>query len=385
LPGSRHPRALKAFPLRRVYRRFQPERIICRIKLPLREIRAGEASNKWCSMKVAQFSSFGDPASVIECVDVPDPPQPNANEVALDVIAFPINPADLLTIEGRYAIRPQLPSRVGAECVGRVTAVGEAVKHLQPGDLVIPLDRDNWVQRKVSRADRLIKVPSDLDPLQLAMLKVNPPTAYLMMKKYAHLAPGDWLLQTAANSGVGHCLISLAHAEGVKTVNIVRREGIEQELYDLGADVVLVDGPDLAERIAAATGGAPIRLAIDAVGGSQIVRLGDALADEAVVVNYGRLSGENPQLSGHQCVFKRLWLTGFWLVPWLQKLSREEVSALYAKLAVRIADGTIHVPVQATFPIEDIGQAVALANGYHRSGKVLVTPNGPPAMHRPQV
>ncbi len=328
-------------------------------------------------MKVAQFSSFGRAEDVIECVEADEPLSPQADEAALEVLAFPINPADLLTIEGRYAIRPPLPARIGAECVARVVAIGDSVTDLSVGDLVIPLDRDNWVQRKTSKAGRLVKVPAHVDPLQLAMLKVNPPTAYLMMTKYVELAPGDWIVQTAANSGVGHCLIRLAKTEGHRTINIVRREGLEGELTALGADVVLVDGPDLSERIAAATGRAPIRLAIDAVGGSQIVRFGDALADEAVIVNYGRLSGENPQLSGHQCVFKRLWLTGFWLVPWLQKMSREDVTALYAKLAGQIADGTIQVPVEATFPMEGIKEAIAHANAYQRRGKVLVMPNGP--------
>lgn len=328
-------------------------------------------------MKVAQFSSFGRPEDVIRCIDVPDPPAPQAGEVMLEIIAFPINPADLLTIEGRYATRPPLPARIGAECVARVIAIGDAVNDMSLGDLVVPLDRDNWVQRKNSKADRLIKVPAGVDPLQLAMLKVNPPTACLMLTKYVDLAPGEWVLQTAANSGVGHCLIRLAKAAGHRTVNIVRREGLAEELKALGADVVLIDGPDLADRVTAATGGNPIRLAIDAVGGTQIVRFGDALADEAVVVNYGRLSGENPQLSGHQCVFKRIWLTGFWLVPWLQKLPREEIVALYAKLAAQIADGTIRVPVEATFAIDAIREAVAFAQAYRRTGKVLVTPNGP--------
>ncbi len=328
-------------------------------------------------MKVAQFSRFGPPDQVIECIEAPDPPAPSADEVALEVVAFPINPADTLMIEGRYAVRPPLPSRLGAECLARVTAAGKDVRDLAVGDLVIPLDRDNWVQRKVVKAAQAIKVPSGVDPLQLAMLKVNPPTAYLMMTKYVALKPGEWLLQDAANSGVGHCLIQLGKAEGCKTVNIVRREGLAGDLIALGADVVLTDGPDLAKRIADATEGAPIRLAIDAVGGTQIVRFGDALADEATIVNYGLLSGENPQLTGLQCVFKRLKLTGFWLSPMLQAMSRQEIVALYGKLAARIADGSLRVPVQATFPIEDIKQAVALANGYKRAGKVLVTPNGP--------
>ncbi len=328
-------------------------------------------------MKIARFSTFGRPDAVIDCVEVADPPPPKSDEVALEVLAFPINPADLLTIEGLYAARPSLPAVPGAECVARVDAVGADVDDLRVGDLVIPLDRENWVSRKVAKASRVIKVLPGVDPLQLAMLKVNPPTAWLMMTKYVSLAPGEWLLQTAANSGVGHCVIRLAKAEGLKTINIVRREGLADELSALGADLVLLDGPDLAQRIAAATGGARIRLAIDAVGGSQIVRFGDALADEAVVLNYGRLSGENPQLSGHQCVFKRLTLTGFWLVPWLQKLSRQEVGALYAGLARRMAEGTLRIAVERTFPIEEIKAAVALSNAYRRGGKVLVTPNGP--------
>jgi NADPH:quinone reductase-like Zn-dependent oxidoreductase len=328
-------------------------------------------------MKIARFSSFGRPDLVVECVDIAEPPARQADEVALEVLAFPINPADLLTIEGMYASRPPLPAIPGAECVARVVAVGGSVADVRAGDLVIPLDRENWVQRKVSKASRLIKVPADVDPLQAAMLKVNPPTAYLMMTKYVQLAPGDWLVQTAANSGVGHCLIQLAKAEGFRTINVVRREGLADGLLALGADVVLVDGPDLAQRITASTGGAPIRLAIDAVGGSQIVRFGDALADEATVLNYGRLSGENPQLSGHQCVFKRLVLTGFWLVPWLQKLPRQEIAALYAGLAGRMTAGTLRIAVEKTFPIEEIKQAVALAHAYRRGGKVLVTPNGP--------
>jgi len=327
-------------------------------------------------MKIAQFSTFGRPEAVVDCVEAADPPAPQAGEVGLTVLAFPINPADLLGIEGRYASLPTLPAIPGAECVARVDAVGAAVEDLRAGDLVIPLDRDNWVQCKVAKASRVIKAPAGVDPLQLAMLKVNPPTAWLMMTKYVDLKAGEWLVQTAANSGVGHCLIQLAKAAGLRTVNIVRREGPADELRQLGADVVLLDGPDLAQRITAATAGARIRLAIDAVGGTQIVRFGDALADEAVVLNYGRLSGDNPQLSGHQCVFKRLMLTGFWLVPWLQKLSRQEVVALYDGLARRMAEGTLHVPVERTFPLEQIREAVALANAYRRGGKVLVTPNG---------
>jgi len=328
-------------------------------------------------MKIAQFSTFGKPEEVLRCVDVDDVGAPAQDEAVIDVLAFPINPADLLTVEGRYAVRPPLPARLGAECVGRVAARGRDVKGLVEGDLVIPLDRENWVQRKKVKGAQLVKVPANVDPLQLAMLKVNPPTAHLMMTRYVDLKPGEWLIQDAANSGVGHCLIRLAKAAGLRTVNVVRREGLADELSALGGDVVIVDGPDLGERVRDATQGASIRLAIDAVGGTLVSRLGDCLAEEGIIVNYGLLSGENPQLTGHQTVFKRLWLTGFWLVPALQRMDPAEIRGMYDMLAARVADGSLHVPVEATYPIDEIAQAAAKANAYRRTGKVLVTPNGP--------
>ena len=327
-------------------------------------------------MKVVEFTRFGPPEQVVDCIDVAEPPAPAADEVLLDVLAFPVDPADVKLIEGRYSERPALPARVGAECIARVIGVGSAVTELREGDLVMPFERENWAQRKLAKAARVMKLPAGIDPLQMCMLKLNPASAHLMMTKYVTLKPGDWLLQDAANSGVGRCVIQLARAAGLKTVNIVRREGLAQELAALGADVVLVDGDNLAQRITAATKGAPIKLAIDAVSGAQIVRFGDALADGATIVNYSDLSRQPPQMSSYQCIFKRLCLTGFGLMWWLQTKPREELVAIYSELAARIADGSLFVPIHKMFPIEQIKEALTLAKADHRSGKILILPNG---------
>ena len=69
-------------------------------------------------------------------------------EVVFDVLAFPINPADISMCRGSYRLRPTLPATPGAECLGRVTAVGAGVTHVRPGDLVINLQRENWAQRR---------------------------------------------------------------------------------------------------------------------------------------------------------------------------------------------------------------------------------------------
>jgi NADPH:quinone reductase-like Zn-dependent oxidoreductase len=328
-------------------------------------------------MKQVRFIAFGTPHEVAACLEVPDVGAPGPNEVVIEVLAFPINPADLLTISGGYAVRPQLPATLGAECVGRIAAVGANVRQLAVGDRVINLGRDNWCQRRKVPAAQALKVPGDADVLQLAMLKVNPATARLMLRDYLDLQPGDWVIQDAANSGVGTNLIRLAHVDGIRTVNVVRRASLTEPLQALGADVVVVDGADLAARVQEATGGAPIRLAIDAIGGDMVLRLADCLAEGGTVVNYGLLSGQPCQLSAHHTIFKGITLRGFWLQKALTSMARPEIEKLYAELGARVADGTIHVEIEATYPIEEIKAALAHAEQEGRSGKILVLPNGP--------
>lgn len=327
-------------------------------------------------MKIVEFASFGTPHEVAACVEAPDPKPCAEDEVIVEVEAFPINPADLLGISGKYAVRPPLPATPGAECVGRIVAVGAGVDELAVGDRVLPLSRENWVQRSKIKAAQALKMPAEADTLQLAMLKVNPATALCMLRDYVSLEPGAWLIQDAANSGVGTSLIALAKADGVKTVNVVRREELIAPLTALGADVVVVDGEDLAGRVAEATGGADIKLAIDAVAGDICLRLAECLGQGGTIVNYGMLSDRPCQVSPYHVVFKEITLTGFWLATVLPARSREELVALYGDLAGRVVGGELRVEVEATYPIEEIQAALEHAGREGRSGKILVTPNG---------
>ena len=327
-------------------------------------------------MKIAQFSSFGKPDEVIDCIDVNDLGDPNDNEVLIDVLACPINPADVLNIEGRYGVKAKLPARLGAECIGKVKKVGASVKGFKEGDIVLPLDRENWVQQKIVDEKNLILLTDDIDPIQLSMLKVNPATAYLMLKKYVKLQPGDWIIQDAANSAVGQYIIRLAKIEGIKTINIVRRKELANDLKEIGADFVILDTPNMASEVKELTNDSDIKLAIDAVGGDIILRIGDCLAEEATILNYGLLSGKNIEMTSYQTVFKRLVLTGFWLMPWLQKMERQEIFEMYNHLASLIASQQLHVPIEKTYPLEEIKKAVKHSATYNRSGKIIITPNG---------
>jgi NADPH:quinone reductase-like Zn-dependent oxidoreductase len=268
-----------------------------------------------------------------------------------------------------------LPTTPGAEGVGRVVTVGSGVTHVRPGDLVINMQRENWAQRRRVKAEDAISIPDDLDLAQAAMLRINPATALLLLEDHVALKPGDWVIQDVANSAVGRHIIVLAKARGVRTINVVRRDDVTAELRDLGADVVLKDGPDLPDRARAATSGAPIRLGIDAVSGETCRRIANCVADGGVVVSYGSMSGQDPAVS-RAALTRGVTLTGFGLSYGLEKRTNAQVRDLYADLALKLREGVLKAPIDVFYPIEEIRAALIRAQQGGRNGKVLVLPNG---------
>ena len=325
-------------------------------------------------MLAAQFSTFGRPHEVIELIELPDPGEPGPGEAIVDAELFPINPADLLALEGNYgATKPSLPAIPGSEGVGRISRVGPDVIHLAVGDRVLLPGPGTWRARFKAPGNTLFALPAHVDPRQLAMLRVNPPTAHLMLHDFVVPRPGQWVIQNAANSGVGHCLIRLAREAGLRTVNVVRRPELVAPLRAFGADEVLVDGPDLDQRVRAAIDGGALPLAIDAVGGSGTQRLARCLDDGGTVVNYGVLSGEACVMDARDTVFRDVSLRGFWLRRWFMQTPPERIAVLFRALAAKVADGTLKVDIEAVYPIRRIKEAVAHAARGGRSGKILVS------------
>ena len=324
-------------------------------------------------MWVAQLCEFGQPDKVIELVEQPDPGEPGPGEVIVDTEFVPINPADVLNLEGKYGAEPpKLPMIPGAEGVGRIAKRGADVSHVKPGDRVLLPGAGTWRERIKAPARAVFALPEGVDPQQLAMLRVNPPTAYLMLHEFVPVKSANWVIQNAANSGVGHCLIRVAREAGMKSVNVVRRPELVEPLRAFGGDVVLTDGPDLDARVRAAIGDDVLPLAIDAVGGSATQRLARCVQDDGTVVNYGLLSGEPCTIDGRETVFRNVSLRGFWLRRWFMVTPPGEIAALYRMLAGKIADGTLKVEVEAVYPIRQIKQAVAHAARGGRSGKILM-------------
>jgi NADPH:quinone reductase-like Zn-dependent oxidoreductase len=327
-------------------------------------------------MKQVLVERYGTPWEVARCAEVPDVGAPAADEVVFDVLAFPINPADMWFCRGSYRLKPPLPATPGAECVGRVTAVGANVKHVKPGDLVINLQRENWAAKRKVKGDDAIPLPAGIDLKQAAMVRINPPTAQLMLSDFVELKGGDWVIQNVANSAVGRLVIVLAHQRGLRTVNVVRRADVAGELKQLGADLVIVDGDDLPARVARETGNAPIKLGLEAIGGAATGRIVEAVGTDATVVHYGSMSGEDPKAGRSNFIYRGVRLTGFMLGRFLAKRSPQKIREIYADLGGQVLVGKLFAPVDTVYPIEKIKEALAHADKGGRHGKILVSPNG---------
>src|ERR1700720_2240090 len=318
-------------------------------------------------MRAVQLTAYGNAVEALKYVDIPAPGAPGPNQVLIGVEFSPINPSDLLLANGMYALRPALPSVIGNEAVGRVLDVGPGVQNVKLGDRVLaPLSSFTWRERMVISADGLFTLPPDADPRQLAMLAINPPTAALLLSEYVDLKPGEWVVQNGANSGVGRWVIAFAKTRGLKTVNIVRRPELVAELEAIGGDVVVVDSPDVPDRIKAAVGQAELRLALDGVGGPATGVLAATLSRHGTLVNFAAMSERPMSINPLEFIFKPLTMRGFWL-------GHPEIAAkitpAIVQAAAMIASGRVHIPVAGTYPLSSIKEAVAHVQ---RGGKILL-------------
>jgi NADPH:quinone reductase-like Zn-dependent oxidoreductase len=323
-------------------------------------------------VKAIQIEAFGNPAEVVNAVDIPDVGAPAAGEVVIALEASPINQYDLLMIAGGYGYRPQLPAIMGTEGAGRVVAVGAGVEHLREGDrTLVPFLHPSWAERIKTNAPWLRPLPSG-DINQFAMMGVNPPTAYLLLTDIVKLPRGSWVIQNGANSGVGRAAVAIAKSLGLRTVNVVRRDEVVAEMKALGGDVVLVDGADLTKRVATETENAPIALALDGVGDTSPMHLMNCLSESGVLVSYGGTSRKPMVVNPGSFIFKKQTIRGFWLLYWYQSAQPDEITAMFDHLAPLIAAGTISAPVAATYRFDQVGEAIAKAA--QSGGKVLFTP-----------
>ncbi|HME87750.1 MAG TPA: 2-enoyl thioester reductase domain-containing protein [Chthoniobacterales bacterium] len=323
------------------------------------------------SIKAVVYERHGNPTDVLQIQTQPWP-KPAADEAVVEMRAAPINPADINAIEGKYPARREVPAIPGFEGAGVVVEVGANVSTITKGALVIlPQNIGTWREALTVKASELVAVPPEIEPVHAAMLKINPMTAWLLLHDYVNLARGDWLIQNAANSAAGRAVIQIARELGYKTVNVVRRAELIDELRAESGDVVLVDGEKLREEVKTATSSAAIRLGLNSVGGDSALRLANCLAFGGTLVSFGAMSLQPLKIPTGLLIFKDLRFRGIWINKWYDNATLPERMEAFKPLFEMAKRGLLKTKVEKAYSIDDARAAVAHAMQSKRSGKII--------------
>ncbi|CAM4103111.1 zinc-binding dehydrogenase [Paracoccus yeei] len=324
-------------------------------------------------MRSATHDSFGDPAAVLKLADGPTP-EPGPGQVRIHVILSPIHNHDLWTVRGSYGYKPTLPAIGGSEAVGVVDALGDGVAGLRLGQRVAVAGlRGSWAEYALAPAAGLVPLPDAITDEQGAQLIAMPFSAITLLGLLG-VGPGDWFVQNAANGAVGKAVAMLARARGIHALNLVRRDAAVAEMQDLGLDALSTEGADWPDRVRAATGGAPIRAAVDSIGGKAAGALLSLLADEGLLVSFGSMTGGAMEISSGDLIFKQAVVRGFWGAKVSAAMPPEERARLMGELIGLVADGALILPVGGIFGLDRIGDAVRASLAPGKAGKILLRP-----------
>ena len=322
-------------------------------------------------MLTSFLTGFGKPADVLS-IQERQRPRPGMGEILLEMLAAPVNPADLNVIEGKYGELPVLPAIVGNEGVGRVVSLGGGTSGFFMGDLVLPMRRGTWTQFMLADIGTAVRLPQEMNAFQAAMLTISPISAWGMLNSFVRLEKGDWVVQNAANSSVGRCVIQIARSRGWKTLNVVRRSEVIEDLKAMGADEVVVEGSDLGEAATEFCGARRPRLGLNAVGGASALNLAGALSDFGVLVTYGAMARQPLKIPNGFLIFRNLEFKGFWASRWLRSLPPARALKMWDLLVSLSVRGKLRLPIHRVFPLRELLSALEEAASEKRNGKVLL-------------
>ncbi len=325
-------------------------------------------------MRSAIHEVFGDPAAVLRLAEMPLP-QPVAGQVRIRTILSPIHNHDLWTVRGAYGYKPVLPAIGGSEAVGIVDAVGAGVDSAFIGKRVVAAGvHGTWAEQFIAPAASLVPVPDVISDEAAAQLIAMPFSAIALLE-FLNVEKGDWIIQNAANGAVGKTLAMLAHSRGVHAINLVRRDAGVEELAAFGVEnAVSTASPDWKAKVRALVGSAPIRAAVDSVGGVASNDLADLLGEDGLLVSFGTAAGKPMQIASGSVIFKQLTIKGFWGSKISAAMTTEERTRLIGELITRVAAGEVKLPVEAAYDMTEIAQAVKSSLAPGKAGKVLLKP-----------
>ncbi|MFU8848015.1 MAG: zinc-dependent alcohol dehydrogenase family protein [Opitutales bacterium] len=323
-------------------------------------------------MKAIRHHEFGDPADVLRVESLPIP-EPGLGEVRVKLLAATINPSDYGMIGGSYGRLRDLPAVAGREGLGQVDALGVGVSGVEMGAHVRFPEEGAWQEFACVPAEALFYVDSAVPVEQAAISFINPPTAYCLLNKIVALQAGDWIVQNAGNSAVGLSVIQMAKTMGLKTISQVRREELIKPLQAMGADQVVLEGSAWPKEVKELTGGSPVKLALNSIGGESASDQIKALGEGGTQVTFGGMVGDKVRFPTRFLIFNDVRLVGFWWDKFCKTQGPDAVGEVMDQVYGMMCNGSLKLPIEASYELSQIQEAIQ-HDKRPKMGKILLRP-----------
>lgn len=327
-------------------------------------------------MKAWRVSELGEPAEVMQLVDVADP-EPAAGQLVVRVLAAPANFPDVLLCRGAYQVKPELPFTPGVELCGEVVAVGEGVTRFSPGDRVIgagAFPYGGFGELALMEQATTFAAPASLDDAEAASLYIGYQTGWFGLHRRARLQAGETLLVHAAAGGVGSAAIQLGKAAGATVIGVVGGAAKAEVARALGADVV-VDRhtDDFVAVVKEHTGGRGADVIYDPVGGETYQRSTKCVAFEGRILVIGFAGGQIQSAALNHALIKNYSILG---LHWglYNQVDPAAVAQCHAELTDLADRGLIKPLVSERIPLAQAADGVQRLGDGSTVGRVVVVP-----------
>ncbi len=305
--------------------------------------------------------------------EAPDP-RPGPGEVAVAVAAAGVNFADTLMVAGKYQEKPELPFTPGLELAGTVTALGEGVTGVAPGDRVIGLvDRGAFAEVALVRAEDVYPIPDSMDFDIAAGFPITYGTAHGALVWRAGLKSGETLLVHGAAGGVGLATVEVGKALGAEVIATAGGPEKLEIARAHGADH-LIDyrSEDIRERVKALTGGRGADVVFDPVGGEVFMASLRAVAWGGRLLVIGFAAGKVPEIPANLLLVKNLAVLGLYWGAYRQK-APDLLRSQFETLTGWFAEGRLEPLVSHRLDLAEAGRALDLLLTRKATGKVVLT------------
>ncbi|MEZ5857021.1 MAG: NADPH:quinone oxidoreductase family protein [Hyphomicrobiaceae bacterium] len=324
-------------------------------------------------MRALRCHTLGDMGSL--SIDEIATPECGAGQVRIGVKAAGVNFPDILMIEGKYQVKPEMPFIPGLEVAGEVLEVGAGVSHVKAGDRVIAFARKagGFASEIVLPGGIVTPIPASMDFETAAAFPIAYGTAHFALAYRGKLEAGETLVVLGATGGVGLAAIECGKLLGARV--IAAAGGAEKIALakSYGADEVIdYKAENLRDRLRELTNGEGVDVVFDPVGGNYFDQCVRAIGWEGRILVVGFASGDIPKVPANLILVKNFSVVG---VVFGEHSARypDQSRALLTELLTAWEQGKLKPRLWKAYPLSQATDAFAEITSRRVQGKMVLT------------